>query len=1111
MPFYSIVVPCYNGARYLKGCLDSIEQQDCDDWEVIAVNDGSTDETLSLMKAYSEQDTRIHVIDKQRNEGLHLARKSGVEAATGSYILFVDADDELAPHALAGLKEALASCPDGYDILHFGVECIAVDGYPASGVQGMSDWLNKDAEPLDRESLLKAIFSKKHPTDKDWNIHHRAFESTLVKKAFAAMTTNRVDLVEDGYEMLVIASCAKGEVTRNDLCYYRYMVGRGVTNSKRLSVDDFVEHSRGLSAGIKALRAFADKDGTSLVGEAVDNYIYQVTYTHMNDWYGRVDDSEKREALEASLPHLPHDAVAANLMRFSRDLAYAALKEGRVIGEGERCFEWYETAERLVKESGCASDEYLEYQEKASSHIWNANAGDGSKLDSMESCRLLTECLGEAYVAKKLLTRVRDEAYHRLQGDPHLSGRDLVVKQFRIAEKLLDEDETAADACSELYGKALSHLSDLERKVSWASGTDPADSSVVLDGAYQKQDIRIFMTTHKNVDMFKSDIIQPVQVGAKTPRRRLLWAYQDDSGENISNLNAEYCELTTQYWAWKNVDAQYYGFCHYRRYFDFSEEEHEENDYGEVMDDFIGSATQAKYCLDDESIRKQVEGFDIITTGIKNLRAFPERFKNPIDQYARAPYLHLADFHRVMDILKRLYPDYAIDADIFLEGHESCFCNMYIMRKEIFFKYCEWMFPILEEFTKGWDTSRLSVEALRTPGHLSERLFNIFLIHEKRTCPNLRCKELQCVHFEHPDHDDALDLQPASGVGMPVVPVVFAADNNYVPMVTTTVYSMLKNADSSHFYDVYVMEKDFSAFNKNEMSKFFSRFPNMRLTFVNVSSLIGAYNLKTSNEHISVETYYRFLIQRILPFYDKVIYLDSDLLVLGDISKLYSIDLGDNLVGAARDIDYLGNLNMNDGERMRYTRSVLKLKDPYGYFQAGVLLLNTAEMRKLYPFQRWLEIAAEPIYIYDDQDILNAHCQGRVTYIDNAWNVMNDCGGRIQKVFTFAPANVYGDYLKAYAHPLIMHYAGFEKPWKPGGCDREEWYWQYARETPFYEILLAKMTGSGEDKALHQVVPRPPRAISLENPLRPVADGILPQGSVRREIAKAIVRKAKGI
>ena len=210
---------------------------------------------------------------------------------------------------------------------------------------------------------------------------------------------------------------------------------------------------------------------------------------------------------------------------------------------------------------------------------------------------------------------------------------------------------------------------------------------------------------------------------------------------------------------------------------------------------------------------------------------------------------------------------------------------------------------------------------------------------------------------------------------------------------------------------------------------------------------------------------------------------------------------------------------MNDGARMKYTKEILGLKDPYGYFQAGVLLLNTGEMRKLYPFQRWLEIASEPKYIYDDQDILNAHCQGRVTYLDNAWNVMNDCGGRIKKVFSFAPAKVFDEYVTAYSDPKILHYAGFEKPWKPGRCDQSELYWTYARLTPFYETLLDLKFATKSDLAiglngLHSdllyEIKTPPRAISEDSSLRDTFDKALPFGSRRRELAKSIVRIIRG-
>ena len=303
------------------------------------------------------------------------------------------------------------------------------------------------------------------------------------------------------------------------------------------------------------------------------------------------------------------------------------------------------------------------------------------------------------------------------------------------------------------------------------------------------------------------------------------------------------------------------------------------------------------------------------------------------------------------------------------------------------------------------------------------------------------------------------------------------------------------------------------------MSEFFVQFENASVRFVNVAGMIGAYNLQTSNEHISVETYYRFLIQKILPGYDKVVYLDSDLIVKGDVSELYATDLGANLLGAARDIDYLGNLNMNDGKRMEYTKEVLQMENPYDYFQAGVLVLNTAEMRKLYPFEKWLEIAAEPKYIYDDQDILNAHCQGRVTHLDNSWNVMNDCGGRIAKVFSFAPAGLFDKYMAAYRAPKIMHYAGFEKPWKPGPCDQKELYWSYARQTPFYEMFidmkyLSKQQAAFDiDRAKQDVVYQlttPARAIGEDNPLRKIFDGVLPMGSRCREVVKAVVRKLRG-
>ena len=88
----SVILPVYNVEKYLSECLDSIINQTLKDIEIICVNDGSTDNSLAILKEYASKDTRIKIIDKE-NEGLGYTRKVGLNNATGEYILFCDSDD----------------------------------------------------------------------------------------------------------------------------------------------------------------------------------------------------------------------------------------------------------------------------------------------------------------------------------------------------------------------------------------------------------------------------------------------------------------------------------------------------------------------------------------------------------------------------------------------------------------------------------------------------------------------------------------------------------------------------------------------------------------------------------------------------------------------------------------------------------------------------------------------------------------------------------------------------------------------------------------------------------------------------------------------------------
>ena len=706
--------------------------------------------------------------------------------------------------------------------------------------------------------------------------------------------------------------------------------------------------------------------------------------------------------------------------------------------------------------------------------------------------------VGPGAAAGEFWRFVRDATWDRLVNDRleyHDEALDHLVSRARSTFDLIDSDaERQRVAPIHLLTEYYVGLVEKRR--------------ALLDN---QQDIRIFVAAHKPAAAFDSSIMQLLQVGSANSGARFIEMLHDDIGENISTINPQYCELTGQYWAWKNIDAEYYGFCHYRRYFDFSGVPHEENPWGEIEERFIDDKSQQEYGLDDATIRAFVSKYDVITTEFKDLRAFPEGFETPLDQWHEADHLRDEDLVNILALLVERHPDYQQDVLDYLTGNYACFCNMFIMRKQIFFDYCEWLFPLLDEYIAMTDTTLFSREALRTPGHLSERLLNIYLMHHERIGSGWKTAAVPCVHFLDPSPAQTRLAQPraAAESGLPIIPIVFAADNNYVPMLTTTIHSMLENASPDYFYDITILTTDISDSNRQIMQEFLTAGRNASIQFFWVHRLLDSFELTTNNEHIGVETYYRFLIQDVLPHYDKVVYLDSDIIVKGDVAKLYDTDLGDNLVGAVTDVDYLGMLNLKSSNRFAYTKDVLEMDDPYQYFQAGVLVLNTKALRTDIPVKTWLEEAQDPRFIFNDQDILNKRCEGRVMFIDPKWNVMNNGCNRIQSACQYAPASYFDEYLEAREDEYIVHYAGAEKPWNSLTCDRGPLYWQYASETPYYEklITLISIVENEAYRSWKQADLYEQPVISTDNFIRKIADPIMPLGSRRREVARELMQR----
>lgn len=618
--------------------------------------------------------------------------------------------------------------------------------------------------------------------------------------------------------------------------------------------------------------------------------------------------------------------------------------------------------------------------------------------------------------------------------------------------------------------------------------------------------IKILISCHKKTEYLKSEIWQPIQLGCANAKEHFTDMLHDDAGVNMSDKNPMYCELTAQYWAWKNLNADYYGFCHYRRYFSFSDKHFVEDPYGNIIEKYLDNSLQEKYALDDASVRNLVEQYDVITTTRKDLRKMAGHFKSVRDQYERAHLLHKKDLQTMLDIIDEKFPEYSTEAHAHCDGHVTSFCNMYILKKEIFFDYCQWMFAVLEEFCNRTDMSHYSTEALRTPGHLSERLFGIYYLHLLKKNPNLKVKELQCVFVENTEPQTI--LKPAFAENS--VPVVFAANNNFVPMFATCLQSLVEHISPENNYDVVLLQSDVTLENRKVLQEMVASYPNVSLRFFDAARLLKNYKLK-ANAHISVETYYRFLIQAVLPDYDKILYLDCDLIVNADVAELYNTDIEGYMLAAARDPDFLGQINGANKQTQMYCEKKFKMQDPYQYFQAGVLLFNEKEMRKAYSLDEWLTFASKP-YKYNDQDVLNLYCEGRVKYLDMAWNMITDCDHtRVSNVIVYAPDSIQKEYKKAHENPKLIHYAGFMKPWHRPTEDYANNFWDAASRTPYYEELLFRlMDGVSywcvfEDRKRHGL-----RGVIIKGKkvIRKMADKVLPKGTERRERVKAFLKRS---
>ena len=218
------------------------------------------------------------------------------------------------------------------------------------------------------------------------------------------------------------------------------------------------------------------------------------------------------------------------------------------------------------------------------------------------------------------------------------------------------------------------------------------------------------------------DVYLPIHVGREG--KEDLDYIGDNTGDNISEKNANYCELTGLYWAWKNLKCDYIGLCHYRRYF--------------ANKSIHGNDVERKKAaiLKRQDYEKLLQEYEVILPVKRNYYIETVR-----SQYEHAHNKH--DLDETEKIIAELYPEYSQAFTKVMCRTELHILNMFVMKKQLFDEYCSWLFSILFKLEKRIDISGYSQYEARVYGFIAERLFNVWL--EKR---QLKAKEVPVVFLE---------------------------------------------------------------------------------------------------------------------------------------------------------------------------------------------------------------------------------------------------------------------------------------------------------------------------------------------------------------------------
>lgn len=271
------------------------------------------------------------------------------------------------------------------------------------------------------------------------------------------------------------------------------------------------------------------------------------------------------------------------------------------------------------------------------------------------------------------------------------------------------------------------------------------------------------------------------------------------------------------------------------------------------------------------------------------------------------------------------------------------------------------------------------------------------------------------------------------------VPIVFAFDNRLAMPAAVCFYSLLVNAKPTTAYDIYILHRSGEQLDLTDVRRVMTQFPQSTLRLREVG---GEFDGSFEIRGITTPAYYRLLIPELILEHDRVIYSDVDVIFRQDLSDVYNTSLDNNILAGVNNLAHI------DSDLKAHYEGTLSL-DPGNIICSGFLVMDCEAMRRENLRTRFIELAKNR-YKYQDQDILNISCAGRIKMLAPKYSLLTYISvyAIANGKDSFSPLWNASDIEEA-MHEGNIHYNG-NKPWR-NWCVNFDIWWEYYRKSPIFD------------------------------------------------------------